>query len=446
MALGIINITTTLVGTTLADATREVFNLCTSANINKWSRYKPVTGVRPAGTSGKYGLNLPTNWDIVPIVNAARMGDFRGYEHDKDLAGPVVYLRTPTDLPTYATLKPSDAPTTAVWTFRMNTVHEDVRIVPSDLGLQNYYFGIKLQPASGGTYYKTQTNVLATGQTLGINVALDDPSLPSFIDCPYAIGTFTWSAFISSTSASAWTASAPSNIIYLPTGTYGSITIVNTGTFVVTNWIQVSDNSHSWLDHESTYANYKESIIYTNLAVTQWYITDSVGHPFPAWLSYKVYDEGGTLDITGTPAFWTDKCCLRLFPTVAQDPGDSALSGDVFINDGTDDLISIIVAQDAAPPRYTVNFGTWAGDTSGLTLSATSGYIDDGEQILHITFTPSISGVIYYRIHFRGAEVGTGSISGCTAGVSKVTTVNATQVMTSGDTPPSIELSGDIII
>lgn len=446
MALGSTNITTTLVRSALGEAVNQLFDLCTSAKINKWSRYKPVIGVPPGGTDGKFGLNIPTNWNIIPITNTARLGDFRGYEHDKDVAGPVVYMRTPTDLPASTTLKPSDAPTTAVWTFRMNTAHDSVRIIPSDLGLQNYYFGIRIVTPSSGTYYKTQTNVLATAQTLGINVALGNPSTPSYIDCPYGVGTFTWTAFISSTSASAWTVSAPSDIIYLPTGTYGSITIVNSGTFDVTNWIQVSDNSHSWLDHESTYADYKESIIYTNAAITQWYITDSVGRPFPTWLSYKVYDEGGTLDVTGTPAFWVDKCRLRLFPTVDQDPGDPALSGDVFINDGTNDLTSIAVAQDAAPPRYAINFQTWAGDTSGLTLSATSGYIDEGEQMLHITFTPSIGGTLYYRIRFRLTYVGMGTISGCTAGVSKVTTVNATQFMTSGDIPVSIELSGDLII
>ena len=451
MALRTINITTALIRNSLNESTSTIGGLVLSAQINKWSRYKPVRGTFPSASDGKYGLDPGNSWAYNKPRGAAnsepyRMGDFRGYEDDMNLTPPPVYISSPTGVPAYTTLKPSDAPTTGVWTFNMNTVHESIRIVPADLGLQNYYFGIKLVNPSGGTYYKTRTTALADGQTLGINVALSDPSIPSFTDCPYGVGTFTWTAFISSTSASAWTTTAPSNIINLPAGTFGNLASINTGTFVVTNWMQVSDNAHSWLDHESTYTDSKAIIIYTNTGMTRWYITNTTERPFPSWLSYRVYDETDAMDITASPQYWTDKCILKLFPTIDQDPGDPALSGDVFLNDGTDDLISLHVDQEAAPVRYAAMLSVWSGDTSGLTLTNASGYIDEGEQLLSLTFTPNITGTLYYRISFHGTYVGTGSITGCSSGVVKTAGVNANNVMDSGDAPVLVELSGDPII
>lgn len=110
------NISTTVVGNELGVSTRSVSQLCTSNNINKWSRYKPIsypvsnTDATPywwRGTNGKCGFDIPlmnagteTN-TLTPIIEAYkkgtwnyidgpkggsnspyRLGDFRGYDQN----------------------------------------------------------------------------------------------------------------------------------------------------------------------------------------------------------------------------------------------------------------------------------------------------------------------------------------------------------------------------
>lgn len=105
-------ITTTKVANTLQVSTRDVGSLCTSDNINKWSKCKPIDDERPilteddwwAGTDGKCGFNItpvqiePTDcrysvrailnaynsnqWSYVKASKAFRLGDFRGYDHE----------------------------------------------------------------------------------------------------------------------------------------------------------------------------------------------------------------------------------------------------------------------------------------------------------------------------------------------------------------------------
>ena len=220
MALGTTDIDVTEVKTALGLAQTQNFLrslLCTDVNINKWSRYKPVRGTWPQSSNSKYALNLPTNWDYIAQNNDYRLDEFRGYEHDKDVAGPVIYNNQASCTATGTHLKPSDAPQTYTIIFNMNTAHESVRIIPSDLGINNYYWGVKLVlPSGGGTYYKTHSSVLGDGWNMGISVELSNPATPSFVNCPYAIGEFTWYSFVSSTSQSSWSTSAPSDIIYLP--------------------------------------------------------------------------------------------------------------------------------------------------------------------------------------------------------------------------------------
>jgi hypothetical protein len=253
MALGTINITTTLIRNALGAAINNVFGLCTHANVNKWSRYKPIrdagTGVNvPAGSNGKFGLNLPTNWDYLQPRGGSpggspdepgRMGDFRGYEHDKDVAGPVIFVvNTDVDVPN---ITPTLLSNTAIgeWFFNKNSTHESVRITPSDLGLNGYYYGVKLS-FGAVHYYKTGAAVsAATNQEFHFEAQITSLSSNTFNNFPnydYR-GTVTWTLFISSTQATSWTTTAPSDIIVLPSGTYGSKTVVSTGTFTLLDWI-----------------------------------------------------------------------------------------------------------------------------------------------------------------------------------------------------------------
>jgi hypothetical protein len=445
MAIGTTNISTTVVGTTLSDSSHGVFALCTSANINKWSKYKPVIGTWPTATAGKYGLNLPTNWDYIPVTTGSpgRLGDYRGYEHDKDIAGPTVFIDNASStlsgnkIPGIA----GDGNLTGSVTFSMNTTDASVRITPTDLGYNNYYWGIKLElPGGGGTYYKTNTSVLSNGWVKTISVELTNLITPAFSDCPYAIGEFTWTTFISSTSASAWTGSAPSNIIYLPTGTYGSKTVINSGTFTVTNWLVADDISHTWLYSDYGYIREKSSVIHTNTGFGPWHVNSK-----PAWINFKVYDETDAMDQTGTPAYWVDQCILKMYPDAALTYPDAARSGFVMLGDGSIDMESIYVEQEAPPEIRTFTPSLWPGDTSGLTISAASGYVVVGSTTVFITYTPSISGTLYARIRYRAVEQGLGTTSGNTSGVSNSTNLTADNAAASGDLV-TVQLSGDPIV
>lgn len=113
-ALPTTGISTTLVGTTLGVYTRDVGSLCTSPNVNKWSKWKPVDFNKTSGLtlsdlqSINFGVsivteylspinlrdqlvslgydcvyNLPTGGELSPY----RLGDFRNYYHDAVIPG-----------------------------------------------------------------------------------------------------------------------------------------------------------------------------------------------------------------------------------------------------------------------------------------------------------------------------------------------------------------------
>ena len=111
MALGTSEITTTLVATTIGEATNDVGALCRSSKVNRWSKRKPIkkskkvglidTDYDPSGTgyggNGSYGITIPSlastidstyasaNWAYDKPTGLSsspyRLGDFRRYEH-----------------------------------------------------------------------------------------------------------------------------------------------------------------------------------------------------------------------------------------------------------------------------------------------------------------------------------------------------------------------------
>lgn len=456
MALGTTNISLNAVNTAIGkspevDGSIHLFNVGTSNLINKWSRYKPVRGTFPESSNSKYGLNLPTNWDYLQPQGGSpggspdepvRLGDFRGYEHDKDVAGPVVFVNS-AGVTLSDSLIPGlagDGYLTGSVTFNMNISDENVRITPTDLGLNNYYWGIKLVlPGGGGTYYKTNSSVLGNGWVKTISVQFNDYTVPSFVDCPYAIGEFSWSTFISSTSASTWTTSAPSNIIYLPTGTYGSKTIVNSGTFTITDWLLADDRDMSWTWGQYGIGVAINSTIYSSLA--RWYFRSK-----PAWLTYKVYDEGGTLDRTAFPEEWTNAFILKLYPTAAQDYGDPLRSGTVYLGDVSTDLEEILVSQDAAPAHYIVNVSKWIDDASALAWSSVSAYINEGTSTVVVTMNKTAGPTsIYYKVFYNGTEVNGNIITGWSNG-SGSKNLSATTLADNSSEPITVVLSGDAML
>lgn len=179
MALGETDITTTLVGNAIGNASRNVGVLCTSTTINKWSRKKPVDqhgtpnwweATNPlygGSATDKFSLTVSAltnglsdvdnasgdvliadsfwtynrprgNYALYPL-SGFRLGDFRGYEHaaERTLAvtnypegEQVGYLSSSFDY--------TSAPST---TGGLSVI---------DFGIQNYYFGVLVQ--WGATY------------------------------------------------------------------------------------------------------------------------------------------------------------------------------------------------------------------------------------------------------------------------------------------------------
>jgi len=97
MALGTTYISVTLVKTELSESVNSVGGLCTSDNINKWSRWKPTSINKSYGivdadfVNANFGLTIPV-WDGTNQVwtytkptgvssSPYRLGDFRNYNH-----------------------------------------------------------------------------------------------------------------------------------------------------------------------------------------------------------------------------------------------------------------------------------------------------------------------------------------------------------------------------
>ena len=362
-------ITSAIVRSTLGVAFNAWSLLVKSSAINKWSRYKPVRGNWPAGTSGKYGLNLPTDWSYLQPRGGGsnseptRAGDFRGYEHDKDVAGPVIYC-----INTEAQISASYTPAVGVGlsgqcVCKMNTAHESVRIIPSDLGVNNYYWGLNING-----YCKTLGTVLANGAAVSFGITLDltDPEDPSFTDLPYMEpGTITWELFISSAAQTSWASGGPAGYIKLPGGageTWGSKTIVSSGTFTLNNWIAVTVDVMNFTWDEAGYGDYIGSIIVSTRGT--WHI-DTI----PA--GFTVKDAlGNTLAVNSTGDSGDE---IRVFPTEVN-TGDTI--GDLLvIHDSNNDAVNITIAQGPSPATYLT-----------ITDNGTDSVLESGETAVDFDF------------------------------------------------------------
>ena len=250
----------------LGAAMDEWSQLITHANINRWSKYKPVRGAWPQDLNTFYGFNLtginPDRWDYLrprggdAMGEPYRAGDFRGYEHDRTLAYPSIQCRD-TDNAWEANLYPSGTPYLQRWYCRAHRSASSVIIIPSDLSLDNYYVGLKIT-ATGGPWYKTfgQVSDLTFAKSWNISISTEITNwttTPAFANFPYHIGSCDWQLILSPTACSSWTASAPANIIYF-TGiteggspdtwdTDGTNTYITSGSFTIKDWLKVSDNA-----------------------------------------------------------------------------------------------------------------------------------------------------------------------------------------------------------
>ena len=361
-------ITSAIVRTALGAVTNKWSLLIKHVNINKWARMKPVRGNYPAGTTGKYGLQL-SDWSYLKPRGGGtnseplRAGDFRGYEHDKDLAGPVIYCLSG-EKNIAANYTPAvNSTKSGSCRFRMNTSHENVRLIPSDLGINNYYWGIKV-----GSYYKTLGSVLQNEANISFSIILDltNPASPSFTDLPYmSPGAISWELFISSASAVAWTLTQPAGYIKLPgnTGeTWGSKTIVSSGTFTLNNWIGASVVNMLFESYE------------------------------PAYIASKIVCTLGTWHIDTIPLGFTIKDALgnTLAVNSAGSSGDEirissdqeGVSGEFIFHDSSNNPASITVESAAA---LMVTCIVELGET--FTITDNGGSIARGSDSLSFGFT-----------------------------------------------------------
>lgn len=208
MALPTTDINTDLVKRILGEITNDVGSLCTSSKINKWSMYKPVTGTRPISDNNYYAINFPTNWDYIPASDKFDLGDFRSYNHEAVPPLRMNFYPTGTSL--------SDRATFIIDVTTGSTTELDIE----DFGLEDWYFGIKLD--LGGEIYWYQTAELSpgmTGYTLG-----DDARTVSIAVNP---GAISWQAFASD--AAAVGGAAPDTYLFLPE----HLGLVTNGTFIV---------------------------------------------------------------------------------------------------------------------------------------------------------------------------------------------------------------------
>jgi hypothetical protein len=306
MALTTTDITTGIIRTALSESNNDVFQLCTSTAINKWSRYKPVTGTWPAGTTGMYGLNLPTNWNHVDITSNARMGDFREYDHT---AIPTMHSLT-TEQDTN-TMNAMSAPNNR-WKIRAYNVAATYPyyITPDLLSMQSYYFGIKISGAGTYTAYKTHDQVSSIAYT-GVDLdvyATYDPDEAFYTDLPFGSGTYTWELFIASTQTTAspgcpigWSTSAPSNYIALPhEGLYSS-----TGTFTVEDFIYVDDPDLVW-----DYYEWNSGVeILVVVGTSDSIVVDTI----PSWITIKDWFGDAVSETTQL----NNGDTIRIYPNVA---------------------------------------------------------------------------------------------------------------------------------
>jgi len=415
VALGTSNISLGSVKSEIGESTYSLFDIGTSTLINKWSKYKPIRDAGagtnwPTGINNLYGLDLPVwdntsdrfeddngdlsdDWDYLHPRGGspggtpdepARLGDFRGYEHDDSLTWPPMYCKTDDqdENTPLSPAQPSGGFSSCTATGKFNVTPSSVRIKVSDLGLSNYYFGVLVKTPDNDYFIKTNsTTIGSSNETVGLgitpSVTLTDPTDPesTYQNLPYGVGSYTMYYCISSTNYTTWTEDPTATIYLMPSGSVTDLTYKNYFTFIVEDWVYTADGSLYWTYDDDAYDDYDEATIYMSEDAEP-FTVDLDGN---TWLEYDVYASDGTTKITSTPALWSNGCKLRMFPINAN--GGLVKEGIVYVDGTNCTPYPITVTHQAAPAIVTV----YAGDSDVLTVSSTDGHVIGG---LNIEFTP----------------------------------------------------------
>ena len=231
MALGTTNITTTLVGTTIGSASRDVGSLCSSTLINKWSKYKPViyptittTGVTDwwKANDGYCGFSIPQYVDIDSLLgdnttwvynkpygtinSPYRLGDFRGYEHTSVIPFDVL-LPNAIEIGSSSNLIKLRMPTVPTSNLTLNDI------------VGNKYFGVVVKRGNQ-IAVKTAASYISAGNN---NISIDDCGLLNTATSIIISGFLTARAIPEWTSVAdqtIWSLNAESNYAFKTTSVY----------------------------------------------------------------------------------------------------------------------------------------------------------------------------------------------------------------------------------
>lgn len=415
MALPTTNISTVMVREALQISENGIWALCNDATLNKWNKYKPVVGNWPQ-VDGSYGLKR-SDWSYYTRT-PAKLSHFAGYEADSTLVFPPIHSIGAYN--TIETLYPSGSTVDNKWFVYCYKTNSDVRLTPADLGLNSYYYGFKVT-VDGTTWYKTKG--LISGFTAGqdssteiwMTATLQNPlTTPSFYDLPYGVGTYTWTLILCATAASAWTTSAPDDVIEFMYDTLGEKTYSKTGTFTVANWYYVQNNN---LVEWNAAGNGEQSVnIYTNKY--PWGLSG-----VPAWITANVYFNGNYIS---NPNLYETDSSLRL--TCAENTG-VARSANILIGSGEG---AIIVSVSQAAPVVAPTFVWNVIESTPITsISNETHGMSAGSTDFNLSFNHDHTGgdaYIFYSISDASGTMasGTGNPNGILLHVGAVATKSGT--------------------
>jgi hypothetical protein len=248
------------------------------------------------------------------------------------------------------------------------------RVRPEDMGLGSYYFGVRLRrPGGVGTwFYKTSAETLSYRQdeSLAISVIIDVQFEDNqYVDCPFGIGTFQYELIICSTQCLTWSTSQPGTVYKLPNATIDGVVYINSGSFVVADYLNPSVVSMAFTSSGYTYMG---SIISTSASA---WIIDS----YPSWITPSVY-RGGIQVNTGD---YVDGDELRLVPNAINSGASRTDTVWVFTSDNSfGRTIEVTQASSSSISYYFNDY-----DSSGLTFSNyASTVLTDSATSQHITF------------------------------------------------------------
>jgi len=204
MSIGSTNITTSLVSSTIGLASNDVGTLCKATNVNKWSKYKPVSYATNAGitltniqatnfgfhiqyTADNSDGSLGTTWTYVKPTGGAsspyRLGDFRLYNHSS--------------VQPFSTQIPNSVATSGGGEnvkLIINSVASD-NVAFNDLfPTSSNYFGVCIVRGTQ-LFYKTASTTIANG---GTTIMINDSSLTT------TAGSVTVYLFVTGSIISSW--------------------------------------------------------------------------------------------------------------------------------------------------------------------------------------------------------------------------------------------------